>query len=130
VSTQFVEDSIVGAKVLGIYGMAGLGKSMLAKALHDYFYREFLGKVCYVDMRNGSRARRQKWMLKMLCGFEKDVVANIGGDVEKVCYCFFFFKFDDLQVEVNFKFQFLFCFLHFTMKRQSIMKLTSNECET
>jgi len=83
-SIQFVEDTTVGARVLGVYGMAGLGKTMLAKALHDYFYGEFLGKVCYVDMRNGLRARRQKKMLKMLCGFEKDMVDCIGDDIEKV----------------------------------------------
>jgi len=105
-SRRFVEDTIVEARVLGVYGMAGLGKTMLAKALHDYFYVEFLGKVCYVDMRYGSRAWRQKKMLKILCGFEKDVVACIGADVEKVCYCFFFLNLMTCKLRWFFKFQF------------------------
>lgn len=96
VSSQFVTDIRVGALVLGLYGMVGRGKSTFSKALCDYFYGKFSGRVCHVDMDEAhvdldeasrmkrqklmgeaSRMKRQKLMLKALCGFEKDVLGRI-----------------------------------------------------
>lgn len=91
VSSRFVEDARVGAGVLGLSGTSGVGKTTLCKALCDYFFGEFLGRVCYVDVgvasrmgvgwhaeRNeASRLGRVKLILERLCGFDKDALRKI-----------------------------------------------------
>ncbi|KAG0629505.1 hypothetical protein M758_1G109300 [Ceratodon purpureus] len=70
---RFVKDARVGAAVMGLYGTTGCGKSILSKALCDYFSAEFLGRVCHVELGEGSRMKRQGVMLENLCGIERDV---------------------------------------------------------
>jgi hypothetical protein len=91
VSSRFVFDARVGARVLGLSGTSGVGKTTLSKALCDYFFGEFLGRVCYVDVgvasrmgvgwhaeRNeASRLGRVKLILERLCGFDKDALRKI-----------------------------------------------------
>ena len=81
VSKKFVKDNVVGASVLGLYGSSGLGKTTLAKAACDYFAREFEGRVCHVELgKNMERMKRQKLMLKTLCGVEEDVLSWVVDD--------------------------------------------------
>jgi ABC-type dipeptide/oligopeptide/nickel transport system ATPase subunit len=70
---RFVKDASVGAAVMGLYGTTGCGKTTLSKALCDYFSAEFLGRVCHVELGEGSRMERQGMMLENLCGIERDV---------------------------------------------------------
>jgi ABC-type glutathione transport system ATPase component len=86
-----VKDITVGARVLGLYGTSGLGKSTLCKALCDYFSGKILGRVCHVelgetsrmgrDYQSGfgemSRLKRQNTMLQKLCGFDEDLLGRI-----------------------------------------------------
>lgn len=84
VSSQFVKDNIIGAQVLGLYGLGGIGKTTLAGALCDYFYNDFGNRTCHVELGGASKTlKRQKMVLGRLCEFEKDVLDRIT-NVDKV----------------------------------------------
>lgn len=55
------------ASVLGLYGMGGLGKTTISKCLSNHFSQEFLGRVCYIEMKEGMDAlERQKLVMRKL----------------------------------------------------------------
>ncbi|KAG0626642.1 hypothetical protein M758_2G140400 [Ceratodon purpureus] len=76
-SSRFVNDGSAGPSVLGLCGTTGRGKTTLCKALCDHFSAEFLGRVCHVELGEGSRMELQEMMLKRLCGFERDVLDRV-----------------------------------------------------
>ncbi|KAG0605382.1 hypothetical protein M758_9G054400 [Ceratodon purpureus] len=76
-SSRFVSDASEGPSLLGLYGTTGRGKTTLCKALCDHFSAEFLGRVCHVELCEGSRMKRQKLMLGNLYGIEKDVLERL-----------------------------------------------------
>lgn len=41
-----------GARVLGIHGVSGTGKTTLAKRLCDYYSHEFAGRVCHLELKS------------------------------------------------------------------------------
>ncbi|KAG0568842.1 hypothetical protein KC19_6G048600 [Ceratodon purpureus] len=84
--SQFEEDTTTGVLLLGLYGMPGLGKTTMSKALCDYFHSELAGRVCRVDLggssvnplvRKKEELKRQKEVLKQLWGFKNDVLDTI-----------------------------------------------------
>ena len=84
-----------GPSFLGLYGASGVGKTTLSKALCDEFCRVYMGRVCHVDLGDAPRMdkarygvlnlrlERVKWMLKKLCGLDKEALASIH-DVDEV----------------------------------------------
>lgn len=38
--------------MLGLYGMGGMGKTLICKALCNRFYSEYAGRVCHVEFQN------------------------------------------------------------------------------
>jgi thymidylate kinase len=56
---------------LGLYGVAGVGKTTMSKALCGCFRRDYLERVCYLDLGGASQVlERLKQMMKTLCRFE------------------------------------------------------------
>ncbi|KAG0627336.1 hypothetical protein M758_2G192700 [Ceratodon purpureus] len=77
-SSLFVEDTKLGVLLLGLYGMAGLGKTTMSKALNDYFHRELMGRVCHLELGDSSKAlMRQKEVLEKLWGLKNDVLDGV-----------------------------------------------------
>ncbi|KAG0576751.1 hypothetical protein KC19_5G105100 [Ceratodon purpureus] len=77
-SSLFVEDTKSGVLLLGLYGMAGLGKTTMSKALNDYFHRELMGRVCHLELGDSSKAlMRQKEVLEKLWGLKNDVLDGV-----------------------------------------------------
>ncbi|KAG0562315.1 hypothetical protein KC19_9G136400 [Ceratodon purpureus] len=77
-SSLFVEDTNSGVLLLGLYGMAGLGKTTMSKALTDYFHRELMGRVCHLELGDSSKAlMRQKEVLEKLWGLKNDVLDGV-----------------------------------------------------
>lgn len=77
---------------MGLYGMPGLGKTTISKALCDYFHSEFGGRVCRVDLggssvnpvvRQKEELKRQLEVLKQLWGFKNDLLDTIS-DIDQV----------------------------------------------
>ena len=90
-----MEDTTTGVLLLGLYGMPGLGKTTMSKALCDYFHSDMVGRVCRVDLggsstnplvRQKEELKRQKEVLKQLWGFKNDVLDTLS-DVDQVIQC-------------------------------------------
>ena len=80
-----MESKVVGASVLGLYGTSGAGKSTVAKGMCDYFAEEFEGRVCHVELGAlTKRIKRQKLMLKTLCGVGEEVLKRLSDDRQVV----------------------------------------------
>ncbi|KAG0622823.1 hypothetical protein M758_3G126300 [Ceratodon purpureus] len=77
-SSLFVEDTKSGVLLLGLYGMAGLGKTTMSKALNDYFHQELMGRVCHLELGDNSKAlMRQREVLEKLWGLKNDVLDGV-----------------------------------------------------
>ncbi|KAG0601427.1 hypothetical protein M758_11G109900 [Ceratodon purpureus] len=42
------------ARVVGVYGVGGVGKTTLCKSLCNHLFREYEGKVCHVELKEGG----------------------------------------------------------------------------
>ena len=71
---------------LGLYGMAGVGKTTMSKALCDCFRRDYLERVCYLDLGGASQVlERLKQMMKTLCRFEDNFLSRLNDPEEVIC---------------------------------------------
>jgi ABC-type dipeptide/oligopeptide/nickel transport system ATPase subunit len=76
-------------KYLGLYGMGGVGKTTLCKALCSYFQGEFCGRVCHVELTSDQGHERLasaerlaclKRVVQQLAAFEKSVPQGISSE--------------------------------------------------
>jgi hypothetical protein len=71
---------------LGLYGVAGVGKTTMSKALCDFFRGDYLGRVCYLDLGGASQVlERLKQMMKTLCRFEDNFLSRLNDPDEVIC---------------------------------------------
>lgn len=71
---------------LGLYGMAGVGKTTMSKALCDCFRRDYLERVCYLDLGGASQVlERLKQVMKTLCRFEDNFLSRLNDPDEVIC---------------------------------------------
>lgn len=51
---------------MGLYGMGGIGKTSICKALCNDFFTEYHGKVCHAELEKGSKESLLREVLKNL----------------------------------------------------------------
>jgi hypothetical protein len=66
-----------GTHKLGLYGMGGLGKTTMCRALCRYFHEGFYGRVCHVELGSKPPLEQQKMVLTKLLRLSKEVVGSI-----------------------------------------------------
>ena len=77
-ANKFQPDPKTSASVLGLYGMGGLGKTTISKSLCNHFNREFLGRVCYIEIKEGMDAlERQRIVMRKLLRPDESILQNI-----------------------------------------------------
>ena len=71
---------------LGLYGVAGVGKTTMSKALCDCFRRDYLERVCYLDLGSASKVlERLKQVMKTLCRSEDNFLSRLNDPNEVIC---------------------------------------------
>lgn len=67
----------ISALVLGLYGMGGAGKTTISKCLYNHFFEEFSGRVCHIEMKEGTDAlERQQIVMRKLLKFVGPITHN------------------------------------------------------
>ncbi len=80
--------------VLGLYGMGGIGKSSICKALCNEFFTRFHGKVCYAKLGKKKEEKLLREVLQNL--ISKSSFERLSGcGLAKVCS-----RFDTVAEEV------------------------------
>lgn len=71
-----------GARVVGLYGTGGVGKTTIAKVLHNQKFGEFVGKVCLVELGpDKAPAESLKIVLRELTEVNEEILPNEEGKV-------------------------------------------------
>ena len=75
--TPSSDRSLLQPQKLGLYGMGGLGKTTMCKALCNHFQKEFNGRVCHVELGCESPLTLQKKVLKNLLRVRDDLLERV-----------------------------------------------------
>lgn len=54
------EEAPCGARLVGLYGMSGVGKTTICKVLRNQKFLEFGGRVCHVELGSQSCVELQR----------------------------------------------------------------------
>lgn len=67
-----------GVQYLGLYGMGGLGKTTVCKALYTHVWSKFSRRVCLVDLGVASmKLDRQKYLMTRFTTLKDRAISNI-----------------------------------------------------
>lgn len=81
---KFLPHDRICAQVVGLFGMGGLGKTTMSKSLCNHFNTEFLGRVCYIEIKNGeSDLERQRMVMIKLLRLDKDFLLQNVSDISQ-----------------------------------------------
>ena len=82
---MFQPDIRTCAQVLGLYGIAGLGKTTMSRSLCNHFIKDFLGRVCYIEIKEGSKLalERQRMVMRKLLRLDESILQRVS-DVSEV----------------------------------------------
>jgi GTPase SAR1 family protein len=69
-----------GARIVGVYGVGGIGKTTSCKVLCNDYFEEFEGKVCHIELGNGSKLLILQEVLKRLTETDERLVKNFSED--------------------------------------------------
>ena len=70
-------------RVVGLYGMGGMGKTSICKALCNEFSSEFHGRVCHAELGRGSKEELMREVLKRVTDASHELIN--GWREDEVC---------------------------------------------
>ena len=66
--------------VVGLYGMGGVGKTSICKALCNEFFIKFRGKTSHAELERGSDQELLREVLKNLTDISREHLDGLNGD--------------------------------------------------
>ena len=95
--------------VVGLYGVGGIGKTTICKALCNELSPKFGDFVCHIELGNGSELGMLQKALKKLTNMENDVVDKLDDVGEVICDLFkpllFNFSLENVEFDCNWCFR-------------------------
>ena len=86
VMQRLADQAASSAAVLGLHGMGGIGKTMLANAVFNALQHDFAGNSCFLEVGRESNdaklQQQQQKMLRELCNIERGAISVAEGRSE------------------------------------------------
>lgn len=70
-------------RVVGLYGVGGIGKTTICKVLCNKLFKELRGRVCHTDLKSASQLELFQEVLKIFTDTRHDALERM--NIDKVC---------------------------------------------
>jgi hypothetical protein len=67
-------------RILGVYGMGGIGKSTACKVVCNDYFSDFEGRVCHIEFGVGSKLFRLQEILRRLTRTDEELIKSFSED--------------------------------------------------
>lgn len=69
-----------GVRIVGVYGVGGIGKTTICKAMCNDLSKEYRGRVAHVELESRPEDELLKDMLRRLTGIKPELIGAMNTD--------------------------------------------------